>query len=113
MRGGCPSDAIQVRGWLWPLALGNPCAVNKALYLDLRTRKLPMEPWLSQQLEQDMPRTFPTLQLYARGGAFYAELRGLLETVAAWRPDIGCAPAALAPLTVADTRKDCLTLAPS
>lgn len=40
-------------------------------------------------IERDVPRTFPELMFFSRGGPMYTKLRSVLEAYAFYRPDIG------------------------
>ena len=40
-------------------------------------------------IDTDLPRTFPSLQLFNEDGPYYNQLRTVLETFACFRPDLG------------------------
>ncbi|KAK1923371.1 rab-GTPase-TBC domain-containing protein [Papiliotrema laurentii] len=89
---GAPSH---LRGKAWSLAIGNPLAMSKDAYKTYLARarraidygRFPKD--VSDQMEQDMDVTLPTLRLYVRGSPMRDDLRDFVSAWVVYRSDDG------------------------
>lgn len=79
-----------LRGKVWQMIVGNELKITRELFEILQSRAEQVETNSDYRLiEQDVPRTFPTLQFFHCEGPLRQPLEKLLKAYVHYRPDIG------------------------
>jgi len=93
---GIPSP---LRPKVWPLLVGNELRITQELFSILlsranRAKKQSEGQSLGREgsvqlIHLDLPRTFPMLSIFQKGGPYHQCLANVLEAYACYRPDVG------------------------